>query len=190
VQLTRKDDLGTPSAGNALDALDALDTSERVFHDGGSSFEVFIRKWTGEQVILRGASRSRAAELATSEARLRKRKVYVRDVFSGGTLAYRPDRTVSRSEDRVQRGERVKLPARHDRDPDPWLCGFEVFVRKWAGEQVILCGVSRARAEELARSEARLRRRTVYVRDPFSGRTIAFAPLAPLRTGSPIARGP
>jgi hypothetical protein len=87
VQLTRKGDSVTRSAGRALDG------DEGVFDDAGSSFEVFIRKWTGEQVILHGASRSRAAELARSEARLRKRKVYVRDLLSGAIIAFRPGST-------------------------------------------------------------------------------------------------
>jgi hypothetical protein len=89
VQLTRRGDRLTRSAGGAPDGDDG------VIDDASSIFEVFIRKWTGEQVILHGASRSRAAELASSEARLRKRQVYVRNLRSGGTIAYRPDSTIS-----------------------------------------------------------------------------------------------
>lgn len=143
-----------------------------------SGFEVFIRKWTGERVIVRGTSRRRAEEVARSEARLRKRKVFVRNPLTGNTVVFRPDDGVSRSGDSGKRERRVRSsrPARLHMVEGAPRSGFEVFIRKWTGEEVLLYGASRPRAEEFAKLEARLQKRVVYVRDAVKGDTVAFRP--------------
>ena len=65
-------------------------------------FEVFVRRWTGEEVIERAGSQRVAREIARAEATLRRRKVYVRHWATGDMVTFWPDNTGTRSDGLVR----------------------------------------------------------------------------------------
>jgi hypothetical protein len=63
-----------------------------------AEFEIFVRRWVGEKVILREGNLTLAARVARREARLRRRKVYVRNRWSAVVAVFRPSRRRERAD--------------------------------------------------------------------------------------------
>ena len=61
-------------------------------------FDVLVRTWTGEVVVLPSVGLRLAKNRARLEAQRQRRNVYVRNVLTGVTRTVRPDKTVVASD--------------------------------------------------------------------------------------------